>query len=95
MTGTAAPDVPGAESVAVTVLDSDSDGYPDSIDGCPTSPETWNKYLDYDGCPDAAPEQQRFVHDTDLDGIINDADICPMEREDYDGYMDEDGCYDP
>ena len=29
------------------------------------------KYNDHDGCPDTAPEQQRFVHDDDLDDIIN------------------------
>jgi len=67
----------------------------DAVDSCPTSPETWNKYLDWDGCPDIVPEQNRFVHDDDLDGIINDKDLCPLEPEDYDGDEDEDGCPDP
>ena len=52
------------------------------------NPETWNKYLDKDGCPDTAPEQQRFVHDDDLDDIINDEDLCPYDPEDYDGDND-------
>ena len=67
----------------------------DSIDSCPTNPETWNKYDDTDGCPDVAPEQKRFVHDDDLDDIINDEDSCPLEPEDYDGDRDLDGCPDP
>ena len=75
--------------------DSDGDGFIDSIDACPTSPETWNKYRDNDGCPDIAPEQQRFAHDEDLDHIINDKDSCPLDPEDYDGDRDFDGCPDP
>ena len=59
------------------------------------NPETWNKYNDHDGCPDTAPEQQRFVHDDDLDDIINDDDLCPLDPEDYDGDRDHDGCPDP
>jgi hypothetical protein len=75
------PDVLAAESTTPTRIDSDDDGYYDAIDSCPTSPETWNKYNDHDGCPDTAPEQQRFVHDDDLDGIINDEDLCPLDPE--------------
>jgi hypothetical protein len=82
--------VRGAESTAPTRPDSDGDGYPDDVDSCPTAPETWNKYKDWDGCPDTAPEQQRFVHDDDLDGIINDVDQCPLKSEDYIGIID--GC---
>ena len=58
------------------------------------NPKNWNKYNDHDGCPDIAPEQQRFVHDDDLDGIINDKDLCPLDPEDYDGDRDTDGCPD-
>ena len=74
--------------------DADGDGYHDAIDSCPTNSETWNKYNDHDGCPDTAPEQQRFVHDDDLDDIINDDDLCPLDPEDYDGDRDHDGCPD-
>jgi len=49
---------------------------------------------DGDGCPDIAPEQQRFVHDKDLDEIIDDEDLCPSQPEDYDGDRDTDGCPD-
>ena len=77
------------------VIVMNDDGYYDAIDSCPTNPETWNKYNDHDGCPDTAPEQQRFVHDDDLDDIINDEDLCPLDPEDYDGDRDYDGCPDP
>ncbi|MGB0856200.1 MAG: thrombospondin, partial [Nitrosopumilus sp.] len=81
-----------AESTVPTRIDSDGDGYYDSIDSCPSHQETWNKYNDHDGCPDNAPEQQRFAHDDDLDDIINDEDSCPFDPEDYNGFQDEDGC---
>lgn len=74
--------------------DSDGDGYLDDVDLCPASPEVWNKYNDHDGCPDTAPEQQRFGHDSDLDGIPDGEDQCPAEPEDYDGFEDTDGCPD-
>ncbi len=61
---------------------------------CPTEPETWNKYIDWDGCPDVFPEQSRYLHDYDLDGIDNAVDSCPHDPEDYDGINDSDGCPD-
>jgi len=36
--------------------DTDSDGIIDSIDKCRLSPETFNGYLDTDGCPDSIPK---------------------------------------
>ena len=35
--------------------DSDNDGIPDSADSCPNQPETFNGFLDGDGCPDTSP----------------------------------------
>ncbi|MCU0684363.1 MAG: OmpA family protein, partial [Polyangiaceae bacterium] len=35
--------------------DRDGDGVPDGTDRCPERPETFNGYLDNDGCPDQAP----------------------------------------
>jgi len=37
--------------------DRDNDGIPNTGDGCPDQPETWNNYQDYDGCPDESPGQ--------------------------------------
>jgi hypothetical protein len=76
------------------VIDSDGDGIADEIDSCPNEKESWNKYNDYDGCPDISPEQSRYKHDVDLDNIINEDDLCPLEPEDYDGDRDADGCPD-
>lgn len=38
-----------------TVSDIDKDGVPDDSDMCKTQPETFNNYLDNDGCPDTVP----------------------------------------
>ncbi len=35
--------------------DADADGIADADDACPDRPETFNDYLDADGCPDVAP----------------------------------------
>ena len=50
----------GKASFTVTVnkfipKDTDGDGISDSIDQCPTQPETVNGYQDTDGCPDVVP----------------------------------------
>jgi hypothetical protein len=41
--------IPGFDVMA----DTDGDRIADSIDQCPSEPETWNKYADTDGCPDS------------------------------------------
>ena len=46
-------DVPGLLEFSFT--DIDDDGVPDIMDRCPTQSETWNRYMDYDGCPDILP----------------------------------------
>jgi len=38
-------------------MDRDVDGVPDLFDRCPDDPETYNGYLDDDGCPDRLPER--------------------------------------
>lgn len=35
-----------------TPRDRDGDGIPDKLDACPDEPETFNNYIDDDGCPD-------------------------------------------
>src|SRR6185369_6407116 len=37
---------------SASAVDSDGDGVADGSDLCPFDPETFNGYLDYDGCPD-------------------------------------------
>jgi len=69
--------------------DTDSDGIPDSIDSCPTQPETINGFQDTDGCPDVAQPT-----DTDSDGIPDSIDSCPTQSETINGFQDSDGCPD-
>ena len=45
------PEVAGIEAFA-GCPDTDADGIPDSVDGCPEEPETFNGVTDDDGCPD-------------------------------------------
>jgi OOP family OmpA-OmpF porin len=53
-----APSADAADSLAESgEADPDHDGIPDSIDACPTEPETFNDAADDDGCPDATPEE--------------------------------------
>ncbi|HEY1558885.1 MAG TPA: thrombospondin type 3 repeat-containing protein [Kofleriaceae bacterium] len=66
--------------------DSDGDGFPDSVDKCPTEPETVNGIEDQDGCPEK---------DSDGDGIVDAIDKCPTQPEDRDHFQDADGCPDP
>ncbi len=51
-------------------VDTDGDGFDDSVDECPELPETFNGFRDDDGCPDE-------ILDQDADGIDDDRDFCP------------------
>ena len=73
--------------------DTDGDGVPDVMDMCPTQMEVWNRYYDYDGCPDTVPTGKSTI-DTDGDTIVDSADMCPNEKETWNKYFDEDGCPD-
>jgi outer membrane protein OmpA-like peptidoglycan-associated protein len=64
--------------------DTDGDGFPDSIDLCPTIPEDKQQPRPDDGCPG--------VSDRDGDGIPDSEDSCPDDPEDKDNIEDEDGC---
>lgn len=64
--------------------DTDGDGYPDSIDQCPTIKEDGKEPDPSDGCPTGS--------DRDGDGIPDTSDACPDVPEDFDGIQDEDGC---
>jgi len=74
-------------------LDSDDDGIPDDKDQCKFTSETYNGYLDWDGCPDTPPEIPKTV-DSDGDGINDNFDSCPYVSETFNGYQDHDGCPD-
>jgi outer membrane protein OmpA-like peptidoglycan-associated protein len=64
--------------------DTDGDGFPDSIDLCPTVPEDKQQPRPDDGCPG--------ISDRDKDGIPDAEDSCPDDPEDKDQIEDEDGC---
>ncbi|HVY31117.1 MAG TPA: OmpA family protein [Polyangiaceae bacterium] len=64
--------------------DTDGDGYPDSVDGCPTEKEDGKPPAATDGCPGNS--------DRDGDGIPDVDDQCPDKAEDKDKIQDEDGC---
>jgi outer membrane protein OmpA-like peptidoglycan-associated protein len=64
--------------------DTDGDGYPDSIDACPTEKEDGKPPDPTDGCPAGS--------DRDGDGIPDVDDQCPDQAEDKDNIQDEDGC---
>ena len=64
--------------------DTDGDGFPDSIDKCPTVKEDKKPPDPGDGCPADA--------DRDHDGIPDNVDACPDQPEDKDGVQDQDGC---
>ena len=74
-------------------LDTDGDGVLDVMDRCPTQSETWNRYMDYDGCPDILPTMDLKL-DTDGDTIYDNVDVCPNEKETWNKYNDHDGCPD-
>jgi outer membrane protein OmpA-like peptidoglycan-associated protein len=64
--------------------DTDGDGYPDSVDGCPTEKEDGKPPQATDGCPGNS--------DRDGDGIPDVDDQCPDKAEDKDNIQDKDGC---
>jgi OOP family OmpA-OmpF porin len=64
--------------------DTDGDGYPDSIDGCPDQKEDGEEPYPGDGCP--------VTSDRDGDGIVDLQDKCPDDPEDIDHIQDTDGC---
>lgn len=70
--------------------DRDRDGIYDFYDLCPSIPEDYNGYIDWDGCPD----ETVYTSDADHDGIPNEFDRCPTAAEIYNEFQDEDGCPD-
>jgi OmpA-OmpF porin, OOP family len=74
----------GSSDVDMYDRDTDGDGYPDSVDGCPTEKEDGKPPQASDGCPGNS--------DRDGDGIPDVDDQCPDKAEDKDKVQDEDGC---
>ncbi len=77
-----------------TALDYDNDGILDQFDQCPLRSETYNKFQDFDGCPDIVSEDLTEFQfpDTDGDGIEDRFDSCINIPETINGYLDDDGC---
>jgi predicted metalloprotease len=46
----------GSETPTAPISDKDGDGIPDIADRCPSQPETVNRVLDRDGCPDVVTD---------------------------------------
>ncbi|MCG3780337.1 MAG: hypothetical protein JW390_60038 [Nitrosopumilus sp.] len=67
--------------------DSDSDDIRDTIDMCKFEKETYNGFLDADGCPDNRSTQlftnNMIMVDRDLDGILDKLDKCISLPETY------------
>jgi outer membrane protein OmpA-like peptidoglycan-associated protein len=51
------------EEILVCNRDLDRDGIPGGKDQCPDAPETFNNYMDEDGCPDRAPRKAVLTGD--------------------------------
>jgi hypothetical protein len=66
--------------------DTDGDGIANQFDSCPTQPETFNRFADYDGCPDSIPSFVGTSNDIDGDRIMDADDACPLEPERYNGF---------
>lgn len=77
-------------------FDRDYDGIIDELDKCPQIAETYNKFEDDDGCPDAVPitegKPRYQFKDTDGDGYEDRLDKCVFLPETFNGYLDDDGC---
>ena len=54
-------DVGQASTDGCPVPDNDGDGVPNNVDSCVDEPESFNDYLDEDGCPDVAPSRVRIT----------------------------------
>jgi hypothetical protein len=93
--GNTSPVIPTPTPKTTINLDSDRDGIPDSRDKCDFQKETFNNYLDTDGCPDVKPKTTTtYQQDSDNDGIPNSKDRCDYEQETFNNYLDTDGCPD-
>jgi outer membrane protein OmpA-like peptidoglycan-associated protein len=82
----ACPDEPGIYPDGCPRPDRDGDGIPDELDQCPDEPETWNGYLDTDGCPDELPQEIADFRGA-LEGIqfdVNKDTIKPGSRKTLD-----------
>ena len=89
------PDTVTGDSRGYNFPDSDGDGIEDRWDQCINERENYNKYLDWDGCPDVpGAESTGGPVDSDSDGIYDFEDLCPTERETKNKYNDADGCPD-
>ena len=76
-------------------IDTDGDGIPDVLDACVNELETYNDYLDADGCPDIPDESTTPVYaDSDGDGYPDTIDACPNLTESWNKFQDDDGCPD-
>jgi OmpA-OmpF porin, OOP family len=73
------PDEAGVAPDGCPIRDTDGDGIYDDVDQCPTEPETFNDYMDEDGCPDELPEEiKRFTGN--IKGITFDTNKATIRK---------------
>jgi len=64
--------------------DVDGDGIPEEVDECPGEAETFNGYMDRDGCPDAPPFESNLV----LTGIDFDGGGANLSQDSFSAVQD-------
>jgi OmpA-OmpF porin, OOP family len=79
-----AAELESPREICVVQPDRDGDGIVDPLDKCVSDPESYNGFVDEDGCPDDL--------DSDGDQITDANDSCPVDAEDTDQFEDQDGC---
>jgi hypothetical protein len=91
---TNAPPVWHFRQTHVTSTDTDKDNIPDNLDACPSQPETYNGYLDNDGCPDTVPSSSTGDSNPPSTPSVPDDSTSPVDDGSGDPATPDDGTSD-
>lgn len=91
---TNAPPVWHFRQTQVTSTDTDKDNIPDNLDACPSQPETYNGYLDNDGCPDTVPSSSTGDSNPPSTPSVPDDSTSPVDDGSGDPATPDDGTSD-